>query len=145
MRFKATDGFSLIELMVVVVIVAILARLVVPSYTNYIQRGNITEAIAGLSQLRLEAERFYADNRTYVGFSCTAPVAQSFTFSCVTPAAPTATTITITATGIANTNMQGFVYTINQNGDRATTFNNVNGWTAHNPNNCWVTRQGGLC
>ena len=43
-------GFTLIEVMIVVAIVAILSAIALPSYTEYIRRGNRAEARAGLLQ-----------------------------------------------------------------------------------------------
>lgn len=60
-------GFTLIELMITVAIVAILAAVAYPSYTKYVQRGYRSEGIAQLSDAAARAERFYAQNNTYVG------------------------------------------------------------------------------
>ena len=51
--------------MVVVVIVAILATIALPSYSDYIQRSKISEAVSNLSDMRTRLEQFYLDNRQY--------------------------------------------------------------------------------
>ncbi|TDV65789.1 type IV pilin protein [Pseudomonas sp. LP_7_YM] len=69
MRYLKTDehGFTLIELMITVAIVAILAAIAYPSYTKYVQRGYRSEGIAMLSDAVARMERYYAQNNTYVG------------------------------------------------------------------------------
>lgn len=51
------QGFTLIELMIVVAIVGILAAVAYPSYTEYIMRGHRADARAGLLQAQLWMER----------------------------------------------------------------------------------------
>jgi type IV pilus assembly protein PilE len=135
-------GFTLIELMITVAVIAILAAVALPSYTNYIRRGKIAEATSNLSELRLRAEKSFADNRAYNAAAWdTAPAlnARYFTYSC----ARAASTYTCTATGIATEGMGGFVYTINESNTRQSTFTGVSGW--NNSTTCWVTRKGESC
>ena len=144
-------GFTLIELMIAVVVVAILASIAVPSYIQYIQRGKITEATSGLSELRLRAEKYFSDNRTYldlvdtsiVGFNKVIKGARYFDFACdgAGVTAPTANTYTCKATGKAE--MAGFAYTIDQSNTRASTFTGHPGW--NNSASCWVTKKGETC
>ena len=92
-------GFTLIEVMITVAIVAILSMVALPSYREYVIRGNIPEATSRLATKQVQMEQFFQDNRTYVGGTgCTADTASSkyFDFSC---SAVTATTFTITAAG----------------------------------------------
>jgi prepilin-type N-terminal cleavage/methylation domain-containing protein len=63
MRFK--QGFTLIELMITVAIIAILAAIAVPNYTDYITRSKFTEAHGMLGDLRVKMEQYYMDNRRY--------------------------------------------------------------------------------
>ena len=68
---RKASGFTLIELMITIVVVAILAAIAVPSYIQYIQRGKISEAVSNLSGARLQLEKYFADNRMYgTGGTC---------------------------------------------------------------------------
>ena len=62
-------GFSLIELMIVVVIVGILAAIAYPSYTRYIQRSNEAEAQGQVMELASALEAHRAKNFSYNGAS----------------------------------------------------------------------------
>ncbi len=141
---KNNQGFTLIELMVVVIVVAILAAIGIPSYADYVRRGRITEAISGLSEMRVKLEQYFQDNRTYVGACAAGTVAALpansayFTFTCPTL---TATTYGVTATGAGN--MNGFIYTLDQSNTRRTT-GLPSGWSGSG-NTCWVIRKDGSC
>jgi type IV pilus assembly protein PilE len=140
---KAIRGFTLIELMITIAIIAILAAIAVPQYTDYVTRGRIPTATGALADMRIKMEQYFQDNRTYVGaLVCGAqlPTGLShFTMSCPTL---TANTYTVRATGTGA--MNGFIYTIDQQGTRATTgVPATGGWTANA--NCWVTRKGAGC
>ncbi|MGE0072614.1 MAG: type IV pilin protein, partial [Thiomonas sp.] len=115
-------GFTLIELMIVVAVVAILAAVAIPAYNQYVARSKLTEAFSGLSAMSVAAQQYYQDNRTYLasgGGATTCPVAvpsaKDYGFSCSNVSA---TTFLFTATP-AN----GFVgpsYTIDQDGAKTT-------------------------
>lgn len=62
---QRSTGFTLIELMVTVVIVAILAAVALPSYTHYIVRGQRAAARAALLQTSQAMERYYTANGNY--------------------------------------------------------------------------------
>lgn len=144
---KRARGFTLIEVMIAVAIVAILATVAFPAYTDYITRSKISEAVGQLSEMRVKLEQFFLDNRTYVG-ACAAgtvaplpasPQVKYFAYTCPTL---TATTYTVTATGAAAQGMNGFVYTIDQANNRGTTSVGT-GWNM--TGNCWTLKKDGSC
>lgn len=141
---KASLGFTLIELMIVVSIVAILAGIALPSYNDYIKRSRIAEMTSTLSDMRVKMEQYFQDNRGYTG-ACTAgtvapPPANTsfFQFACNIP---DANTYTVTATGIGS--MVGFQYTIDQANTRRTVTVG-SGWGGGG-STCWVLSRGGNC
>ena len=56
-----SSGFTLLETMVVVAIVAVLAAVAVPSYAGYVKRSHILEAVARLSDARARMEDYFQD------------------------------------------------------------------------------------
>jgi len=62
---KSNRGFTLIELLVVTTIVAILAAIAIPIYTNYMQRGRRADAKTALEQLRAAQEMWRAEKGSY--------------------------------------------------------------------------------
>jgi prepilin-type N-terminal cleavage/methylation domain-containing protein len=64
-RFCGSRGFTLVELMVVVSIMAILASVAIPGYINYVNRAKQGEAAAMLMTARLEMEEYYTDVGRY--------------------------------------------------------------------------------
>lgn len=63
------QGFTLIELMIVVAVVAILAAIAYPSYSEHIRKTRRAQAKADLVEYMQMAERFHTVNNTYVGFT----------------------------------------------------------------------------
>lgn len=131
-------GFTLVELLVVIAIIGIIAAIAVPQYSDYVARGKISEATGALSELRLRAEKYFADNRTYATFNTTIANARYFTYSCGTP---TASAFTCTATGTGS--MAGFVFTVNESNTRTSTITGHSGW--NNSTTCWITKKGESC
>ena len=148
---RTASGFTLIELMITVAVVAILAAIAVPSYIQYIQRGKISEAVSNLSGARLQLEKYFADNRNYgTGGNCGVAMpsganAKYFTITCQATnidAGGNVLGYLLKADGIGG--MTGFEYTINESNVRQSTFTSpVTGW--NNSLTCWVTKKGESC
>jgi type IV pilus assembly protein PilA len=82
MSRQTRQGFTLIELMVVVTILGVLAALAIPAFVVYIRRSKASEATANINNLFKAASVFYQAERTEQGI-----VAQTVT-SCVVGATP---------------------------------------------------------
>ena len=63
--FRASGGFTLIELMTVVVVIAIMAAIALPAYMDYVRRSRRAEAITLLNRIAQEQERWRANNISY--------------------------------------------------------------------------------
>lgn len=59
------SGFTLLELMIVVVIIAILTAIALPSYRQYVLRGHRTEATRALQDLSSRQENYYFSHNAY--------------------------------------------------------------------------------
>ena len=57
---KNMQGFTLIELMIVVAIIAILAAIALPAYNNYTKRAKVSEVILAASALRTGVAEYAA-------------------------------------------------------------------------------------
>jgi len=138
---KRFNGFSLIELLVVVAIVGILAAIALPAYRDYVTRGKLAEAYSFLGAQRVKMEQYYADMRDYTTGCVAYPPATGkyFTLTCDTLAV---NTYRVVATGKASEGTGSFVFTIDQNNNRATTGVPA-GWTAQA--GCWIRNKTGDC
>ena len=144
-------GFTLIEVMITVAVIAILAAVALPAYFDYVTRSRLVEAKTSLSDMRTRLEQYFLDNRAFPGACIAAasgaapagkiylpvdaasdPKSKFFTVTC----ALAATTYTVTATGL------GFVFTVNEKNERKTT-GVPSGWTSSAT--CWVGRKNGDC
>jgi type IV pilus assembly protein PilE len=140
---KRAKGFSLIELLVAVAIVAILASVAMPAYRDYVTRGKLTEAHTTLAAQRVRMEQFYQDMRTYDG-ACAAgtvapePTGKHFDFKCEIADQ----TYIVRATGKSGDSVAGFEFTVDQNNNRATVAAPT-GWTVNGT--CWIRNKAGEC
>jgi general secretion pathway protein G len=64
-RRQAQEGFTLIEIMVVIAIIGLLATLVVQSLRGATDRAKRTKAMADIAELKTALDRYYIDNGSY--------------------------------------------------------------------------------
>jgi type IV pilus assembly protein PilE len=99
------SGFTLIELMVVIVIIGILVKIALPAYTGSVQRAYRTDAKTALLDLATREEKFYSVNNKYStlfsdlypGMTATSLNVQSGSTSYYTISAPTVTAASTTS------------------------------------------------
>lgn len=61
----SAQGFTLLEIMIVVAIIAIIAAIALPNYTGYLKRAQRTDAMETLTEVMSQQQRFFSRNRTY--------------------------------------------------------------------------------
>ncbi|HRK56222.1 MAG TPA: type IV pilin protein [Burkholderiaceae bacterium] len=125
---RLAAGFTLIELIIVTVIVAILASVAIPSYTHYVQRNHRATVQALLADIASRQQQFFLNRRQFgslsdLGVTVPADVASHYNVSVVTtlPAAGAPTfTLTAAPQGGQVSDHCGTM-TINQLGERTPT------------------------
>lgn len=146
-----SDGFSLIELMVVVLIIGILAAIAIPSYRSSVLQSHRTEAKTALLDLAGREERYYnTNNNTYtatqagLGYGTSGSVTNLavgsgyYDVTVSIGAAATATTaatytITATAVGQQTADTACFSFTVTSAGAQTA----LNSGLTDNSTTCW--------
>ena len=63
---KKRAGFTLVELMVVIIIVGVLAAAAVPIYSAFVKKARVSEAKASIGTIRASEEVYWAENAVYL-------------------------------------------------------------------------------
>jgi type IV pilus assembly protein PilE len=140
---KSANGFTLVEILIVVALIGILASIAIPAYGDYVTRGKLVDATAQLSNARIQLEQYYQDNRNYGSTSSVCGVAvpttpsKYFTFSCNWGTGGTNQSYLVTATAVISS--KNFKYTIDQSNAKTSTTGWGNGTT------CWIMSKGSTC
>ena len=126
MNHACNKGFTLIELMITIAIIAILAAIALPSYSQYVARSKVTEAVGSMADARVKMEQYFQDSRTYAssGTTCgaTLPANGNFAHSCATVSAGMGYTVTAASQSGKGLGATGdYTYTIDQSNAKATT------------------------
>ncbi len=113
---KVQQGFTLIELMIVVAIIGILAAIAIPSYNDYTARAQMSEAVELMGGTKTPLAEFFADKGRWPDAlaSVSSSLAGKYTAT-VDGAGVGTTSYTVTATMKAtdvNSNIQGKTVTL---------------------------------
>ncbi len=157
MKVSCIFGFTLIELMIVVIVLGILGTIAYPSYIASARKAKRASAKVALFEMASLQERFFIENNSYsdnlnanscqLGYpaitsdgyynlSLTATpatkVLDGSTPSCTVTAAATGFTVTATATGTQTADTQCFAFSLTQTANKTSEDINSNPTT-----NCW--------
>ncbi|WP_062268580.1 type IV pilin protein [Endozoicomonas arenosclerae] len=141
-KINNAEGFTLIEMMIVIAIIGVLAAVAIPSYNQHVQDTAATDARASLIGLANAMERHRAQNGSYLGAADGganngAPTVYhrqspetgqaNFNLTITVPAGGATYTLTATATGGSGITA-GDTITLTSIGQRAGTGTLANAW-----------------
>ena len=145
-------GFTLIELMIVVVIVGIIAKFAYPSYVENLRRGKRAEVKAALMENAQFMERFFTENASYGATSASLPRTQTPTNATGTKVNYNITVTSVAASGAVAPSFQLYatpsttgtmasdsckVLSVNNLGQRVTLDSTSTSTANANSDTCW--------
>ena len=123
---KSQEGFTLIELMVVVVIIGILSMIALPAYNDSVAKGRRTDAKSTLAAIAAKQEQYYMDNKKYtadftkLGYSASTNIDSIDGHYTISASVLTDIQFTLTAAPVASDTSCGS-FTLNHEGTRGVT------------------------
>ncbi len=109
---KVQQGFTLIELMIVVAIIGILAAIAIPAYQDYTIRSQVSEGLSLAASMKASTGEFFADRGVWPATEANIGFAAQPSGKYVTGVAGQAGTISITYGNDANQNVNGNIMSL---------------------------------
>jgi type IV pilus assembly protein PilE len=109
---RTQRGFTLIELMIVAIVIAVLAAIAIPSYLEQSRKGRRADAVRAMGEYQLALERWRAENPSYA--NCSPSPCGSGTY----PPDPTSEFYTVASGGIT-TSATAYSITLSPSGKQA--------------------------
>lgn len=137
MRTRNMSGFSLIEIMIAILIIAITAVVAVYSYADKVKRGRRMDAVNAILSISLSEERYRSNNTTYgtlaQAWGGVTTSQEGYYTLAISNVSATGYTVTATGTGTQTTDTE--------NGTSCTTLTLTvsNGTVTKSPAACWPT------
>lgn len=140
---QAVQGFTLIELMIVIAVMAILAALAYPSYAQYLREARRADAMQALASLQQAQERWRAKATRYAGDSAAeltaawpqglgqSPLSVAGHYTIAVVGTPTGSSYVATATAVAGSSQA------HDAGCTVLTVSMAQGAVAYTPLPCW--------
>lgn len=128
-------GFTLIELMIAVVVVAILAMVAIPAYNDSVTKGRRSDAKSTLTTIAARQEQYFMDNKQYtddltkLGYDAANKASSIDGYYKITAVTPTTNTFDLTAVPVDNDSECGD-FTLDETGAQGVS-------TSTNPDLCW--------
>ena len=88
---KTQKGFTLAEVLIVILIIGVLASIAIPGYREYVIRGHRRAAQAAMMEMASQQQQYFAANRAYataaeLGFALPPEVDENYDFTITLPA-----------------------------------------------------------
>lgn len=125
MRKTPHHGFTIVEVMIAIAIVAILGAVALPAYTGYITRAKVPVGLDALSSVATRMEQYYQDRGNYGTSACgnglSMPTPSEYFGQVTCSLSDSGQGFTASVSGASGGVLQGYTYTINHRSQRNTT------------------------